>query len=1427
MKRRFLKSLLSIACLLCSIGIQAHDFEVDGIYYNICSEEDKTVAVTSGTNNYTGNVIIQETVTYSGNTYSVTLIESFAFYDCTGLTSITIPNSVTSLGMWVFYGCTGLTEIRVEAITPLTIDSNTFEYVRKSIPLYVPAGCGEAYRSADYWSEFTNIQTQPSVQFVYNGKVLENGAVVEVTEFDEEQGVMPWHVEFKNNTSADVEVVMSYKSYENKYADLMGMGFGDGLSMCTSQAVSGVTATAPAFYVDAEGNPDCGTFHTSFMIMSNNKGFGGYQDAYIKADYMLVNKANEDDLTYVTVIFDYAKYVAAVNKAGVGGIYYQFIAENEVEVTYYGVDKSNVPDEYKYTGAVVIPETITYSGNTYSVTSIGDHAFSECTGLSEITIPNSITSIGDNAFRGCDGLTELWVEATTPPTILPNTFDGVYKSIPVYLPAGCGEAYQNAVYWNEFSKLIELEPEVVVPQIGDKITVDGIHYQLTAENEVAVTYYGDGRDNIPNKYKYSGTVAIPESVTYNESTYSVTSIGEEAFKGCTGLTEITIPNCVSTIGYSAFYYCTGLTEISIPNSVTKILDSAFYGCTGLTKIRVEASNPPYVGVWGFENVDKTIPVYVPIGCVDAYKSNYPWNEFYIITDRDIVGKKFESNDIFYQITAEDEVSVAQKGYSGSIVIPESVIYEDVTYRVTSIGPEAFNGCSELTAVTLPNSLTSIGNGAFSGCGRLAEITIPNSVTSIGSGAFLECSALKEITIPNGITTICSSTFAFCNLTSITIPSSVTTIDDSAFYGSVNKIYISDLAAWCNIVFANEYAYPNGSLYLNGELITDLVIPSNVTSIGNYAFYCCSQLSSVTIGNSVTSIGDNAFSGCTDLTEITIPNSVSTIGNYAFYCCSQLSSVTIGNSVTSIGNNAFYGCCNLTSINIPNSVTSIGTGAFNGCSELTAVTLPNSLTSIGRSAFYGCSGLKEIRVEGVIPPSVERYAFNGVDKSIPVYVPAESVETYKRTSGWSDFTNIQSIAEDNYLRSEEVIAVGYNGVMSQMPIPMNVELVNKAPISSIQCDVYLPEGLSIKNFAATLSNRATDNHTISVSKLSNGAIRILIMSMTAAAIEGNDGELFTLWLIANDNYNSESVITIRNIVMTDTDVIEYTPQDVVVKCSVRGSILGDANGDEKINVTDIVLLAKYILNDYNETFDTVAADVNQDGKINISDIVAIANMILWGDGAANAPAREEQTPGEMSMENAIIAQGSTTTIPLLLDNVASYTAFQMDVTLPQGLDIEDVAGSVRMESTHNLMWSEVADGIIRIIAFATNNSVIDGNEGELLSLTLRADNQFAGGEISVSEALFVTRGMTAHNLENIAVRVSAPSKLASNRESCRIYTTGSTIVIDSPVAQEVRVSSLDGVVKTVALQPGRNEIPMQQQGIYIVVVGYEAKKVVIK
>lgn len=159
MRKTILKPLLAIVCLLSSITLYAHDFKVDGIYYNITSETDKTVEVTSNENYYVESVVIviPETVTYQGATYSVTSIGDGAFYLCEGLTEVTIGNSVTSIGEWAFAYCEGLTKMRIEAVNPPAIYDNTFEWVDKSIPLYVPAESVEAYRTADYWEYFINV----------------------------------------------------------------------------------------------------------------------------------------------------------------------------------------------------------------------------------------------------------------------------------------------------------------------------------------------------------------------------------------------------------------------------------------------------------------------------------------------------------------------------------------------------------------------------------------------------------------------------------------------------------------------------------------------------------------------------------------------------------------------------------------------------------------------------------------------------------------------------------------------------------------------------------------------------------------------------------------------------------------------------------------------------------------------------------------------------------------------------------------------------------------------------------------------------------------------------------------------------------------------------------------------------------------------
>ena len=574
-----------------------------------------------------------------------------------------------------------------------------------------------------------------------------------------------------------------------------------------------------------------------------------------------------------------------------------------------------------------------------SITSIGECAFRDCSGLTSVTIGNSVTSIGRAAFYGCCGLTSVTI---------PDSVTSIGYEAFSYCRGLTSVTIGNSVTSignSAFSGCRGLTSVTIpdsVTKIGDRaffgchgLTSVTIPNSVTVIGEAAFCYCSDLM-----------CVIIPNSVT---------SIGNWAFRDCHGLTRVTIGNSVTFIGDSAFQGCSGLTSVTIPTSVTFIGDSAFQGCSGLTSVTIPNSVTE-IGIRAFS---------------------------------DCTG--LTSMTIGNSVT-----KIGRNAFSGcsglmSVIIPNSV---------TEIGIRAFNGCSGLTSVTIPNSVTEIGIRAFSDCTGLTSVhiynlakwcaihfknttanplyyahhlylndteitnlTIPNSVTSIGNSAFSGCSGLTSVTIPNSVTEIGNYAFYDCNsLTSVTIPNSVTEIGDYAFRGCSG--------------------------------LKSVTIPDSVTEIGDEAFKNCSGFTSVSIPDSVTSIGKWTFSGCSGLTTIVvengnpnydsrnncnaiietssnaliagcqrtvIPDSVTSIRDHAFFGCSGLTSVTIPNSATEISHGAFSDCSGLTSVTIPNSVTEIGNRAFSGCRGLTSVSIPDSIIWFGDKAFDGCSNLKRIEI----------------------------------------------------------------------------------------------------------------------------------------------------------------------------------------------------------------------------------------------------------------------------------------------------------------------------------------------------------------------------------------------------------------------------------------------------------------------------------
>ena len=367
----------------------------------------------------------------------------------------------------------------------------------------------------------------------------------------------------------------------------------------------------------------------------------------------------------------------------------------------------------------------------------------------------------------------------------------------------------------------------------------------------------------------------------------------------------------------------------------------------------------------------------------------------------------------YRITdGEVTITDCDTSISGELTIPETI----EGYPVTGIGEWAFENCTDLTNVKIPDSVISICYAAFNDCTGLTNITIGKGVTSIYACAFANTAYSKDDsnwedgilyigkyliatkgdiagsrTVKNGTKLIADQTFSLCDgLTDITIPNSVTHIGFNVFEGCTGLT---------SITIPNSVTDIGWNAFEGCTGLTSITIPNSVTSIGKYVFNDCTGLTSITIPNSITSIGYRAFGGCTRLTSITIPNSVTSIGNFAFYGCTGLTSITIPNSVTNIGAYVFNGCSSLTSITLPNSVTYIGGNAFEGCTGLTSITIPNSVTSIGSEAFYGCTGLTSVTIpNNVTYIGWEAFGYYSTIDAFEIKIPNFKIYCYAGTAG---------------------------------------------------------------------------------------------------------------------------------------------------------------------------------------------------------------------------------------------------------------------------------------------------------------------------------------------------------------------------------------------------------------------------------------------
>ena len=598
------------------------------------------------------------------------------------------------------------------------------------------------------------------------------------------------------------------------------------------------------------------------------------------------------------------------------------------------------------------------------------------------------------------------------------------------------------------------EQDIKTANVLATVDIDGMDYAVTAIGEQAF-YDCDALQSItlPEGVQTIGAEAfiactLLESVTFpkrlqiishNAFTYchalqSVTlpeglqSIGSTAFAFCKSLQCITLPEGIQSISDGTFAYCESLESITLPEGLQTIGSEAFLACP-LKDITCLSMNPPtfYSNTFD-ENIYNNATLHVPTEAWAAYQANSYWEP--LIRYPNIDGVQYHIDFA----TQEASVTGADTGIT-SAAIPAAVEHEGTSYPAIAISDYAFQNCTALQSIILPERLQNIGNYAFKNCAALQSINIPQGITKIGEQTFYSCAALQSITLPEGLQAIGNYTFYECTaLENVILPEELTSIGNNAFYGCPLKD-ITCLATTPPAIGYNTFdsdTYANAALHVPAEAWATyqanadwehLIRYPNADGIQYYIDFATQEASITGADKSITTtnipvtieyermdypvnvIGNQAFYKCELLQSITLPKGLKSIGGHAFQGCTALESVSFPKGLQSIGYYAFQGCTTLESITFLQGLQSIGYYAFQGCTALESVSLPEGLQTIDFCTFWGCP-LTDIYCHAAIPPAIDEDAFSeDTYTTATLHVPSDAVGSYQAAEGWKLFQHI--------------------------------------------------------------------------------------------------------------------------------------------------------------------------------------------------------------------------------------------------------------------------------------------------------------------------------------------------------------------------------------------------------------------------------------